>query len=181
MKHILRFSWLSGALLALAGCATAPQAQSPDTVNVLVNLPPTASLIYADRIADAFTDEVRHVFHQAGFTRPIENIRYVDSPDHSPYLLTINLMDWRFDRIGNIECTFTASLATPRGTRNLGVYTDTSLRISRNSGPWGVSDAFEEAAQGAIGDLVRAVVKSELLPLHENPTVPHMSGPMNHV
>ncbi len=180
MKTILRFSWLGAALIALAGCATAPHVQSPETVNVLVNLPPTASLIYADRIADAFTDEVRHVFYQAGFTRPIENIRYVDKPGDASQLLTINLMDWRFDPLGNIECTFTAELKTPRGTRNLGVYTDTSLRISRSFGPWGVADAFEEAAQGAIADLVRAVVKSELLSLHPASTIPS-AGPMSQV
>lgn len=176
MKKILRFSWLGAALLALAGCATTQPPQTHETVNVMVNLPPTTSLIYADRIADVFTDEVRHVFRQAGFARPIENIRYVDDPT-APNLLTINLMEWRFDRLGNITCTFTADLKTPRGTRNLGVYTDTSLGISRSPGWWGMVDSFDEAAQGAIADMVRAVVKSELLTPRAEPI---RSAPMGH-
>ena len=138
--------------------------QTPDGLNVQVNLPPTASLIYADRIADTFTDEVRHVFRQVGFNRPIEDIRFVDNPNASSQLLTINLMDWRFDRIGNIECTFTAELTTPRGTQNFGVFSGLSLGISRSPGWWGMVDAFDEAAQRALVDLAREVVKSELLP-----------------
>jgi hypothetical protein len=176
MKTILRLSFLGGALLAFAGCATVQQPTTPDTVGVLVNLPPSASLIYADRIADVFTDEVRHVFHQAGFKRPVENIRYMDNPDATPNLLTVNLHEWRFDRLGNIECTFTAQLSTPRGTRNLGVYSGMSLNISRSPGWWGVIDAFDEAAQGAIVDMVRAIAKSELLPagspLHTSAQLP---------
>jgi hypothetical protein len=171
MKNMLRFTVLSAALLAVAGCATTRQPMSPDTVSVLVNLPPSASLVYSDWITDAFTDSVRSVFHQAGFQRPIENIRYVDQPDEAPYLLTINLMEWRFTRLGDIDCTFTAQLSTPRGTRDLGVYSGTSLRLSRNPGPWGLADAFDEAAQGAIVDLFRAVVKSELLPARTTPAI----------
>jgi hypothetical protein len=78
-------------------------------------------------------------------------------------VLTINLMEWRFDPLGNISCTFTANLQTPRGTRDLGVYSSTSLGISRSPGIWGLADSFDEAAQGAIVDLYRAVQKSELL------------------
>jgi hypothetical protein len=180
MKNIIRLFSLCAALAAFAGCATTQHPQTPDTVNVQVNMPPTTSLIYADRIADAFVDEVYHVFTQAGFQRPIENMRYVDNPDQAAYVLTINLMDWRFDRIGNIECTFTAQLQTPLGTKNLGVYSDTSLRLSRSPGPWGVADAFDEAAQGAIADLLRAVVKSELLPARTNSVVP-VVGTVNRV
>jgi hypothetical protein len=105
----------------------------------------------------------------------------VDNPDNAPYLLTINLMEWRFDRIGNITCTFTAGLKTPRGTRHLGVYSDTSLSISRNRGPWGIADSFDEAAQGAIVDLLRAVVKSELLPARTELPLSQASSPLNHV
>jgi hypothetical protein len=72
-------------------------------------------------------------------------------------------------------------LQTPRGTRNLGVYSDTSLRISRNPGWWGLSDAFSEAAEGALADLVRAVVKSELLPSRTYSPVPAVLGPAQHV
>ena len=177
MKNILRLSFFGVALLAFAGCATVQQPTSPDTLGVLVNLPPSVSLMYADRISDVFTDEVRHVFHQAGFKRPVENIRYMDNPDAPANLLTVNLHEWRFDRLGNIECTFTAQLETPRGTRNLGVYSGVSMSMTRSPGWWGMVDAFDEAAQGAIVDMVRAIAKSELLPsgspLHTTQPVAH--------
>jgi hypothetical protein len=179
MKTFQRLSVLCVALLAFAGCASPPRVQTPDTVNVLVNLPPNASLIYADRIADAFTDEFRHVFHQAGFDRPIENVRLVDEPRDARHLLTVNLMDWRFDRLGNIECTFTAQLKTPRGARDLGVYSGMSLGLSRSPGWWGLVDAFSEAAQDALVDLVQAVVKSELLPMRTAPLMPGQAS-LNH-
>jgi hypothetical protein len=178
MKNILHVSFLSAVLLAFAGCATTQQPTSLDTVGVLVNLPPSTSLIYADRIADVFTDEVRHVFQQAGFTGPVENIRYVDRPDATLNLLTVNLHDWRFDRLGNIECTFTAQLKTPRGTRDLGVFSSTTLGISRSPGWWGTVDAFDEAAQGAIVDMVRKIAKLELLP--GRTALPTSSQPLTH-
>jgi hypothetical protein len=164
MKKILHLSFVTAALLAVAGCATTQQPPSPETVGVLVNLPPSTSLIYADRIADVFTDEIRDVFHRAGFDRPVENIRYVDQPEAQRNLLTVNLHEWRFDRLGNVECTFTAQLRTPRGTRDLGVYSGTSLGISRSPGWWGTIHGFDEAAQGAIADMIQAIAKSELLP-----------------
>lgn len=180
MKTLLRLSWLSAALLVFAGCATTRQPPSPDTVNVLVNLPPTTSLIYADRIAEVFTDEVRHVFNQAGFNRPVENIHRSENAEAAPYLLTINLMEWRFDRIGNIECTFTAELKTPRGTRDLGVFSGLSLGMSRSPGWWGLVDSFDEAAQSTLIDLARAIAKSELLPARTPSPSLSSSQPLTH-
>ena len=43
-----------------------------------------------------------------------------------------------------------------------------SLGLSRSPGYWGVVDSFDEAAQSAIGDMVRTIVRSELLPLRSN-------------
>lgn len=176
MKKILSF--LGVALLGLCGCATT-QTQtppSPDTVHVQVTLPPGTSPIFSDRIAEAFTDEVRHVFIQSGYKRPVENILYVDDKTPLPNVLLIDLLEWHFDRAGNIECRFTARLETPRGTRNLGVYYGTSLGITRAPGPWGAADAFEEAAQGALVDLVRAIEKSDLLPKRVPTPIPAPGG-----
>jgi len=166
MNTILRRPWilLCGALLALSGCATTQQPEVPGTLKVAVNVPPTWNILLDDRISEAFTDRVRDVFHNAGFDRPVEEVRYPEDSEKLPYLLTINLVEWRINRIGNIDCTFSASLRTPQGTRDLGLYTNTTMRWFGGIGRWGLARSFEEAAEGAIHDLCDKVVKSEMLP-----------------
>jgi len=121
-------------------------------------------MLLDDRISEAFVDRVREVFYRAGFDRPVEEIRLVEDAEKMPYLLTINLTDWRINRIGNIDCTFTANLRTPVGTKDLGVYTNTTMRWLSGPGRWGLAQSFEDAAEGAIRELCDAVMKSELLP-----------------
>jgi hypothetical protein len=135
-----------------------------DVLKVTVNIPPSWNMLLDDRISEAFVDRVREVFYRAGFDRPVEEVRSVEEPEKQPYLLTINLTDWRINRIGNIECTFTADLRTPQGSKNLGVYTNTTMRWLSGPGRWGLARSFEDAAEGAIRDLCTAVAKSELLP-----------------
>jgi hypothetical protein len=156
------------AAVVLAGCAS-PRVQVPGTLHVHVNLPPTVDLWHEDRVKLAFTDIARDVFHRNGLDRPVEEARFVSASelDGLPYLLTIDLHRWRITPIGNIECTFTASLQTPAGTRHLGVYSDTELRgfgTSFGFGRWGIARSFENAAEGALRDLVRDVARTELLP-----------------
>lgn len=166
MKTFVRhpWIWLCGVLLAFPACATLPQPEVPGTLKVTVNVPPSWNLLVDDRVAEAFTDRVREVFHRAGFDRPVEEVRYVEDPAKVPLLLTINLHTWRINRLGNIDCTFSASLKTPRGTRDLGLYANTTTRWFGGIGRWGWARSFEEAAEGAIHNLCDAVAKSELLP-----------------
>jgi hypothetical protein len=157
--------WLIGLMLLLPACATTDRsAEVAGTLKVHVNVPPSWNLLLDDRISEAFVDRVRDVFYRSGFDRPVEQVRSVEDPGKQPYLLTINLAEWRINRVGNIDCTFTAELKTPRGTKNLGVYTNTSMRWLEGVGRWGLARSFGDAAEGAIGDLCEAVAKSELLP-----------------
>jgi hypothetical protein len=153
MKAFLRLPLLLvlGALL-LAGCTTATRPEVPGTLKVLVNLPPTWGVFLEDDVSEAFVSHIRDVFQRSGFDRPVEEVRLIEDPSRHPYLLTINLTEWRISRIGNIECTFSADLKTPRGTKNFGLYTNTEMRWGR-SGRWGLARAFENAAEGAIHDL----------------------------
>jgi hypothetical protein len=159
------FAWLLG----LAGCATQPTPEIPGTLKVAVNVPPSWSLLLDSRISEAFTDRVREVFHQQGFDRPVEEVTSVEDCSKMPYLLTINLTEWRINHIGNIDCTFSASLRTPQGTRHLGLYTNTTMRWLNGLGRFGLADSFDQAAEGAIQDLWRDVEKSDLLTLTEHP------------
>ena len=159
----LSWFWLCGLLL-LPGCATTEPVEVPGTLKVHVSVPPSWNLLFEDRISEAFVDHMREVFHHRGFDRPVEEVRFVEDPTKEPYLLTINLTEWRINRIGNIDCTFTASLQTPDETRHLGVYTNMSMRWFGGPGRFGLSRSFEEAAEGAIEDLYNDIAKTELLP-----------------
>lgn len=156
--------WVCGLLLALSGCATTQPSEVPGTLKVAVNVPPSWNMLLDDRVSEAFTDQVREVFRRAGFDRPVQEVRYPEDPEKLPYLLTINLVDWRINRIGNIDCTFSATLETPRGKHDLGLYTNTTMLWFGGIGRWGLARSFEEAAEGAIHNLCEAVAKSELLP-----------------
>jgi hypothetical protein len=155
------------AAVGLAGCVS-PRAEVPGTLHVHVNLPPTTDVWLEDRVKVAFTDIARDVFHRHGFDRPVEEARFasIDELNDLPYLLTIHLHQWRMNPLGNIECTFTASLQTPAGKRRLGVYSDTEMRgfgTSFGFGRWGIARSFEDAAEGALEDLVRDVARTEML------------------
>lgn len=143
---------------------TAPKVEVPGTLKVQVDVPLAWNSLIDDRISEAFASRVREVFHRSGFEYPIDDVRYVEDASKLPYLLTVHLMDWRITRLGNIDCTFTASLQTPRGTRKLGVYTNTTMVWLGGSGRFGLARSFEEAAEGAIRELANDIAKTELLP-----------------
>jgi hypothetical protein len=158
---ILAWAWLG---IFLSGCATTQTAAVPGTLAVHVNVPPEWNVFLEDRITEAFVDQVREAFHDSGFAKPVKEARSFEEVDQAPYLLTINLADWRIDRTGFIECTFTADLKTPAATKHLGVYTNTTMRWFGGPGRFGLARSFEEAADGAIRDLCDDVAKTELLP-----------------
>jgi hypothetical protein len=158
-----RWLWLAMSVFAFPALAKEPT-ETPGTLRVQVNVPPSWNLLLDDRITEAFVDRIRDVFHRNGFEKPVEEVRYVEDPAKLPFLLTVNLTEWRINRIGDIECTFTANLQTPRGTRQLGIYTNTTMRWLTGPGRFGLAQAFEDAAEGAINDLCRDVAKTEMLP-----------------
>jgi hypothetical protein len=164
MKPSLLFAVLGFLGLFVTSCASVPQAEIPGTLKVQVNMPPTLHYLAEDRIATAMTDRVREVFQRQGFDRPVEEIRPVEDSSRAPYLLTINLTEWRVDRLGNIDCAFSAELRTPAATRSFGPYTNTALRIAYGSGRFGWARGFEDAADGALRNLCLDVLRAELLP-----------------
>jgi hypothetical protein len=164
--HQLTRVWFAGLLLLLLpGCATMNNTpEVPGTLNVHVNVPPQWNMFWNDRVTMAFVDVTRDVFHNQGFDRPVEEEWYFEDIERAPYLLTINLHEWRIDRLGQVECTFTADLRTPAGTKNLGVYTQTEMWGYHGPGRFGLAQSFERAADGALRELAEDVARSELLP-----------------
>jgi hypothetical protein len=160
---LLTFAGALLGLVAMSGCATTHQPEVPGTLAVHVNVPPHWNVFLEDRIAEAVTDQVREVFHEAGFDRPVTKVDYFADADRAPYLLTIQLNEWRINRGGMVECTFSADLKTPQATKHLGLYTHTTMRWIGGPGRFGLARSFEEAADGAIRDLSRDIARTELL------------------
>lgn len=157
--------WLAGLLLLLLpACATVNTPEVPGTLNVHVNVPPQWNMFWNDRVTMAFVDVARDVFHNEGFERPVEEVTYFEDIERAPYLLTLNLHQWRIDRLGQVECTFTADLRTPAGTKNLGVYTHSELWGYHGPGRFGLAQSFEEAADGALRQLSEDLARTEMLP-----------------
>lgn len=158
-------SWRAGILFVLAAATgfAAERAKDPLTLKVYVNVPPTWSLLVDDRISEMFVDAVRELLVRRGFEHRVDEVRFVDDPAKTPYLLTINLMEWRMQRTGVINCTLTASLQTPRGLKHLGVYHDTAFHWL-GSGRLGLAREFDEAASGALNDLCDDIARTEMLP-----------------
>lgn len=144
--------------------AANPSAPKTDALKVQVIVPPTWNLLSDDKVGEALADRVRDVLYRAGFTLPVSELRLVEDPSKVPYLLTINLTEWRINRIGGIDCSFTASLKTPRGSRELGLYPNATTQWLDAPGRFGLSRKFVEAAEGALRTLCTDLANSELLP-----------------
>jgi hypothetical protein len=159
------FRWSALALLLFAGSAQAVErAGTPPVLHVHVTTPPSWSILYEDRVADLFVDQMRDVFQRRGIGWPVEHLSFVEDPAKTPWLLSVEIVEWRMNPIGNIDCTVRASLNTPRGERSLGVFHHTVPRWLGGYGRWGLSRSFEESAEGAIEEMARAILRSELLP-----------------
>jgi hypothetical protein len=162
---LFRRAWCWLVALTLAVPALAVERVEPTrTLKVNVITPPSWNILIDDRVSEWFVDSLRDIFSRKGFDWPVEEIRLVEDAAKIPYLLTIHVTDWRLDRIGNVECTFTAQLQTPHGQRQLRYYSNRLPRAVDSYGRIALARVFEEAAEGALTTLCEDIAKSELLP-----------------
>lgn len=165
-------------LVAIAAASTvalptkvhAADPNEPVALQVRVDVPPTWRPFLDDDISEAFASRVADSFRQRGFDGRIRTIAQRDEPVPELPLLQVQLTEWRIDRLGHARCTFSASLRSADGQRDLGIFTDSSLFSVSSGGRWHLSrvfdqaNALEDAADNALRDLYRSVVKSRLLP-----------------
>lgn len=157
---------LAGCLALLAGSWlwAADEAPHGPSLKVEVVTPPSWNLLMDDRVSEWFVDGVRAELARQGFEGQVDEIRYPDDPGKAPFLLTINLAEWRMSRAGFVDCTLTATLHTPDGERRLGVYHHSLPRWMGGFGRWGLQRTFEETADEVVARLCRDLVRSEMLP-----------------
>lgn len=127
-------------------------------------VPPSWRPMLEDRVTDVFTSTVADVFRDRGFQGRIKQVSSLDQPTSVVPRLTINLVEWRMNFTGNIDCTFSATLQVDRAVRHLGAFNGMSFRWMSGPGRFGAYDAYNDAAADALRQLYDAVVKTGLVP-----------------
>jgi hypothetical protein len=168
-------SW-PALLLALLGvglltsCTTASSSRygrgndRPVRLQIVVEVPPTMNILREEEVEDAFAYRVITALREQGMRGRIRYIEWGDRPDPAVPSLAIYLHEWRVDRLGSVDCTFNATLNTPNGTRNLGLFSGTSLMMWSRRDWFARAEGFESAARDALGNLGQRILQSGLLP-----------------
>ncbi len=159
----------AGLVAAVPSFAKDKSSDKPVDLQVTVNVPPTWRPFLDEQISETFAYRLIDTFRQRGYKG---NMVYVDPRDDKAKdvpTIEIFLSEWRLDRVGNAQCTFTASIKTAAGEKDLGLKTGTTMFWPQAGGRWGITrayetaDALDEAARNAQRDLYNAVAKSGLV------------------
>jgi len=163
ISSLLRSWQIVLCLFAAAPVLAAANVGEPAGLKVQVNIPPSWSPFVDQHLSEMFTDAIRELLRRRGFAEPVADARLVGGAADAQPQLTLNLVEWRIRRTGAISCVLSASLETPSGTRELGIFEDSSFHWL-GSGTFTLAREFDEAASGALNALCDAMARSELLP-----------------
>lgn len=141
----------------------APDPVRAGLMQVTVNVPPSMRPFISDQIAEAFADRVAEALRRQGCKARIKYLDSTDTPATNQPLLAINLIEWRTDRIGSVDCTFSAAVTTPKGNKSLGLFTGTSMMMFPRRDWLARSDQFDDAAHQALNDLYKRISETNLL------------------
>jgi hypothetical protein len=162
-----RFPLLLGLLATivvpgLPAADSAPTAQAP--LQVEVSMPASMNPIHDDDVAEVLVDSIRDAFRKRGYKGKIEEVRRPDEPAADRPLVTIRLTEWRRNRTGGVDCTFTAAIRPAHGAeQSLGLFTATELGLGINN-RWQLGEAFRDSAERAADDLYRRLAKMDAVP-----------------
>lgn len=170
MKHHRFFPLPFAAALLMAAffaplAATAADQAAPPALQIAVDVPPTWRPFLEDDIADALYSRIAETFRHGGFKGETALLDRSDKPAPGVPFLQITLMEWRINRIGNVDCTFSASITTGGKETNLGLFNGTSMQwISGPDRRWALQRGLDDSAASAIKDLYRKLTDQGLLP-----------------
>lgn len=158
---------LSSAPIASAAGKPAP---TKADLQLQITVPPTWRPFLDDRLAESLAGILSDTFKRRGYAGVVEFLPEGErAPNPDAPLLTLNLLTWRIDRVGNAECTVSAGLLVPGAPkRDLGIVTQTQITWIQERGRYGlrgfeVADALEDAATAAMRDLFQRVSDTGLV------------------
>jgi hypothetical protein len=174
-KHLLSSLLLGSAVAAgavfVSGCTSAETQAAraairaqPVRLQVVVIVPASMNMIRDDDAAEAFGQTVRTSLHENGFKGRIHLVDDGQQPAADIPVLEINLTEWRVDSLGNVTCTFGATLRTPQGSKGLGLFTGGSLMTWLRRDWIARADSFQDAAHDAVSNLADKIQQTGLLP-----------------
>lgn len=166
---------LTLGLLVLAGtvsftghAATVSASSTTETTNtaakpalqVQVEAPFIFDLIRETDIVDALYWQIEQALTRKDKTLKLEQIHRTDE-DASRPILTVTLLHWRTNRMGDVECRFTAEYRTADGMQSLGTFDGSTFAITRSRAFAGRD--YENAAEEAGRQLRDALQKRGLI------------------
>lgn len=160
--------------LALSSCANTSSNSNATITNapvagannlqVVMTIPPSWHPMLEDRVDDAFVSHLADIFRQEGFQGNLVDVRLPDQPNPNYPVLNINLLNWRMDHSGSIECNFSASVQSQGSMQSLGVFNGMAIRWMQGPGRFGLADTFGQAADDALRQLYRQIARTGFVP-----------------
>ena len=166
MKPIPFVTFIVSAIV-LSGCATTAGNTAADDrparLQLVISVPASMSVLHNEEVAEAFGYRVAAFLHEQGFRGRIRYVDQWDTPTADAPVLNVALQEWRVDRAGFVDCTFTAELVTAGGRHNLGMFHGTSIMMWPRRDWYARAESFEEAARDAVTNLASRLEQTGML------------------
>ena len=154
-------------MLGLGSYAAHTSAGATDAnLQLVVAVPPNARPLLEDDAATALAGVIQENLTRRGYNG---TINYPGDENAGP-VLYVQLVEWRPDPLGSMKCTFRASVRTSAGTKELGLFTGTSMaawnggRSTAGANIENHNEAMQDAAKDAINSMTKSLAKSRALP-----------------
>jgi hypothetical protein len=152
------------AFVPLSRADASAQTAAPSTLQIRIDVPPTWRPFLEDDVAVGLFSRISDTFKRRGFKGDMVQLDRMDQAKAGLPVLQINLMEWRISRIGNVDCTFSATFQNGGKSENLGLFNGTSmLWISTPNHRWQIEQGLDDSAQSAIKDLYAKLRDKKLL------------------
>jgi hypothetical protein len=151
------------AILAEPASAEYTPAGSP-ALWIAVHLPKdTRPAWVGDDLAERFADRISRALHDQGLKGVIGTLSPEDISSPHASVLEVDLIEW-IARAGTGNCTFRASLRTPQGNHELGLFSGDMMIVTADGDHRISSSGLRDAARLALADLYSRIETTELLP-----------------
>ena len=146
----------AGLALSLRAVEASDNAAAPKPGLLLaVQSPFVSDSFVRDDVEEALYYHISRVLTAKDHSLVVSPFKGDDKSGSEP-VLTVSLVKWRTNRIGDIECLLSAEIRTAEGVRPLGIFLGSSSVITRTRGFLGRD--FERAAEDAgrqLGSVLR--------------------------
>jgi hypothetical protein len=135
----------------------------PPALWIAVHLPKgTRPAWVGDDLAERFADRISGALHDQGLKGVIGTLSPEEVASPHASVLEVDLIEWTA-RGGNGKCTFRASLRTPQGKHELGIFSGDLMIVTADGEHRVSSSGLQDAARLAFANLYARMEATELL------------------